>query len=301
MCIAERDDVLRERLVEPRDPREEGRRRRVQIGADGVHAILDDRVELPRQQRLIEVVLILANPDGLGLDAHELGERILQPASDRDRSAQRHVEIGELLSAEGRCRVDRGPGLRDHDLRQFQRRMALDQIAGERVGLPRRGAVSNRDELHAVARGERGQRSQRPVPVPARLVRIDGRRVEYLAGTVDDGDLDAGPQPRIQSHRCALSGWCGQEQVVQVTAEHADGFRLGQLAQPLLALDLEMREHSDLPCPADCLGEPGVRRPAFPFDTGPPGNPPLGLRRADRAFVVRQHDREPEDALLAPA
>ena len=99
MLVAERDDVLRERLVEARDPREERRRRRVQIGADGVDAILDDRVELPRQQRLIEVVLILADADGLGLDAHELGERILQPARDRDRAAQRHVEIGNSCAA----------------------------------------------------------------------------------------------------------------------------------------------------------------------------------------------------------
>ena len=106
------------------------------IGADGVDAILDDRVELPRQQRLIEVVLVLADADRLGLDAHELGERILQPARNRDRAAQRHVEIGELLRGERRCRVDRGPGLGHDDLRQRQRRMLLDQIAGERVGLP---------------------------------------------------------------------------------------------------------------------------------------------------------------------
>ena len=132
-------------------------------------------------------------------------------------------------------------------------------------------------------------------------MRIDGRRVEHLAGTVDDGDLDARPQPRIEPHRRALSGRRGQQQVVQVAAEHADRFRLGQLAQPLLALDLEVREHSDLPRPAHRLGEPRVRRPAFLFDAGLPGNPALGLRRAGGAFFVRQHDGEPENAFLAPA
>ena len=152
-----------------------------------------------------------------------------------------------------------------------------------------------------MARGERGQRAQRAVPVLARLVRIDGRRVEHLAGAVDDGDLDARPQPRIESHRRALPGWRGEQQVVQVAAEHADRFRLGQFAQPLLALDLEVREQPDLPRRAHGLGEPGVRRPAFLFDAGPPGNPALGLRRAGGAFVVRQHDREPQDAFLAPA
>ena len=135
MLVAERDDVLCERLVEAGDSREQRRRRRVQVGPDGVDAIFDNRVELPRQQRLIEVVLILADADGLGLDAHELGEGILQTARNRDRAAQRHIEIGKLLGGECRCRVDRGPGLRDDDLRQRQCRLPLDQIAGERVCL----------------------------------------------------------------------------------------------------------------------------------------------------------------------
>ena len=84
---------------------------------------------------LIEIVLILADADRLGLDAHELGERILQAARDRDRSAQRHVEIGKLLRRELRRRIDGGAGLGDHDLRQRQLRVPCDQIGGERVGL----------------------------------------------------------------------------------------------------------------------------------------------------------------------
>ena len=118
VLVAERDDVLGERFVEAGDAREQRRRRGVDVGADGVDAVLDDRVELLRQLRLADVVLILADADRLRLDAHELGERILQPARDRHRAAQRHVEIGKLLRRELRRRVDRGAGLRDHDLRQ---------------------------------------------------------------------------------------------------------------------------------------------------------------------------------------
>ena len=69
-----------------------------------------------RQLRLADVVLILADADRLRLDAHELGERILQPARDRDRAAQRDVEIGKFLRRELRRRVDRRAGLRDDDL-----------------------------------------------------------------------------------------------------------------------------------------------------------------------------------------
>src|SRR4249919_3424511 len=48
-----------------------------------------------------EVVLVLADADGFRIDLDELGQRILQPASDRDRTAQRHVEVGQLLRGEG--------------------------------------------------------------------------------------------------------------------------------------------------------------------------------------------------------
>ena len=122
--------------------------------------------------------------------------------------------------------------------------MARDQIAGERVGLARGRAVADRDELHAVPRAERGEGAKRTVPVLARLVRIDRRGVEHLAGAVDDRDFHAGAEPRVQPHRRALSGGRGQQQVVQVAAEDANGFGLGLLAQPLLDLGLEVRRAS---------------------------------------------------------
>ena len=102
---------------------------------------------LLRQLHLVDVVLILADADRLRLDAHELGERILQAARDRHRAAQRDVEVGKLLRRELRRRVDRRAGLGDDDLGERQLRVARDQVAGELVGLARRGAVADRDEL----------------------------------------------------------------------------------------------------------------------------------------------------------
>ena len=85
--------------LRPGDARQQRRRRGVDVGADRVDAVLDDRVELPRQLRLADVVLVLADADRLRLDPHQLGERILQAARDRDRAAQRHVEIGNSCAA----------------------------------------------------------------------------------------------------------------------------------------------------------------------------------------------------------
>ena len=179
--------------------------------------------------------------------------------------------------------------------------MALDQIAGERVGLARGRAVADRDELHVVPRAEGSEGAERTIPVLPRLVRIDRRGVEHLSGAVDDSDFHAGPEPRVQPDRRALSRGRGQEQVVQVTAEDANGLRLGLLAQPLLGLDLEVREHPDLPCPANRLDEPGVSRPALLRDTGFSANAALRLAGTSRTLFVRQRDGEAQDPFLAPA
>ena len=72
-------------------------------------------------------------------------------------------------------------------------------------------------------------------------MRIDGGGVEQLAGAVDDRDLDAGADARIEAHRHALAGRRGEQQVVQVAAEHADRFGFGLLAQPLFDIQLEVR------------------------------------------------------------
>ncbi len=52
-----------------------------------------------RQAVLVHVMLVLAHADGLGVDLHQLRQRILQAPRDRHRAAQRHVEVRELRGA----------------------------------------------------------------------------------------------------------------------------------------------------------------------------------------------------------
>ena len=77
-----------------------------------------------RELRLADVVLVLADADRLRIDAHQLGERVLQPARDRDGAAQRDVEVRELLRRQLRRRVDRRARFRHHHLGQLQLRVA---------------------------------------------------------------------------------------------------------------------------------------------------------------------------------
>ena len=108
-----------------------------------VDAVLDHGVERARQLELAEIVLVLADADRLRIDLHQLGQRILQPARDRHRAAQGHVEAGQLLRRIGRGRIDRRAGLRHHDLRaacssgsRFISSVASLSVSREAVPLP---------------------------------------------------------------------------------------------------------------------------------------------------------------------
>ena len=100
------DDVLRDPVTKARDARQQRRGGGVDVDADGVHAVFHDRIERARQFELRQIVLVLADADRLRIDLHELGERILQPPRDRDRAAQRHVEVRQFLARIFGGRID---------------------------------------------------------------------------------------------------------------------------------------------------------------------------------------------------
>ena len=100
--------------------RQQRRRGRVDVDAHSVDTILDHLIERARKFVFAEIVLILAHADRLRINLDQLGERVLQPPGDRDRSAQGHVEPWQFLRGKSRSGVDRSPGLRDDDLGQLK-------------------------------------------------------------------------------------------------------------------------------------------------------------------------------------
>ena len=72
--------IARQRRVESGDACKQGGRGGIDVDADSVDAILDNRIETLGQLALVDVVLILTNADGFGIDLDQLRERILQSA-----------------------------------------------------------------------------------------------------------------------------------------------------------------------------------------------------------------------------
>ena len=243
-------DILCQAGADARDARQQRRRGGVDIDPDRIHAVLDHGVERARQLVLAEIVLVLADADRFRVDLDQLGEGILQPSRNRYCAAQGDVEVGQFLRGIGGGGIDRGTGLRNHDLRHLQVRQQLDQFGRELVGLPRCGSVADRDQFDLMLLGQLAEDGERLVPLPLRFMRIDHRGRDHLAGGVDHRDLDAGTVTRIKAHGGARAGGGGEQEVAQIGGEHPDRFLLGRIPQPHPQIDAEMDLDLGAPGPA---------------------------------------------------
>ena len=297
-------DALRQTETDARHPRQQRRGRRIGIDADRVDAVLDHGIERARQLGFAKIVLILPDTDRLGIDLDQFGQRILQPPGDRHRAAKGHVELGQFLRRKRRRRIDRRAGFRNHDLRHFQVVQQLDQFGGELVGLARRRAVADRDQIDAVGDRELAQRRQRFVPLPLRFMRIDHRGRHHLAGRIDHRNLDAGAIAGIEPHGHARTGGRRQQQVAQVRSEHTHALGLGGGPQPHPQIDVEMHLDLGAPRPPRGVDQPAIAQAAL-IGNGKALHD-LQLIRARRAGAGRgrlriRHDLQFEDFLLLAA
>src|SRR5690606_27259487 len=91
------NDVLGEQGVQARDAGQQGRRGGVDVHADRVYAVLDHRIQRAGQFALVDVMLILSDAYGLGLDLDEFGERVLKTAVDGQRTAQAYDQSRKFV------------------------------------------------------------------------------------------------------------------------------------------------------------------------------------------------------------
>jgi hypothetical protein len=218
-------------------------------------------------------VLVLAHADRLGIDLHQLGQRVLQPPGDGDGGAQRQVQLRELLARHVGRGVDRRAGLVDH--RHHGPALGRDVAEGflhQLVRLAAGGAVPHRDQLHRVLGGEAGDL----VAEAVLLVQVHDAGGQQRAGAADDGQLAPGAEPGIHAQHRARTGGRGQQQRLQVLPE--DGDRL------LVGARLQLHPHLHLH-----RGEPGGggTRPRLRGGSAPA----RGARRRSGAAAPRRSPR----------
>src|SRR5699024_1976280 len=90
--VAVLDHVVGDTGAQAGHARQQRRRGGIDIHADAVDAVFHARVQRARQLDLVDVVLVLADADGLGFDLDQLGQRVLQAPGNRPRAAPAGVQ-----------------------------------------------------------------------------------------------------------------------------------------------------------------------------------------------------------------
>src|SRR5262245_15279155 len=98
MLIAIRDGILCKLISDTGNVFQKVDRRAVQVDTNAIDAGFDDRCETALQFLLIDIMLILADTNGLRFRLDQLRQWILQSSRDRYRAADCNIELWKFLS-----------------------------------------------------------------------------------------------------------------------------------------------------------------------------------------------------------
>ena len=191
------DDVGSKFGTNTSDMREQGRAGCVDIHTDAVDHAFDHAVKGMRERGLIDIMLIHAHANGLGIDLDQLSERILRAAGNGYRAADGDIEIGEFGARERLCGIYRSARFVDDKI--FCSRCILREFSGELFSFARSSAVADSDERDVMAVDHILQGVDRTLPIVLRFMRIDCARVEEFASGVYHSDFAAGAEARINA------------------------------------------------------------------------------------------------------
>ena len=298
VLVAKFDDALRGAGVEAGDIAEEMGAGGVEFHADMVHARDDSVIERALEGGLVDIVLVLADADGFGVDFDEFGERVHEAASNGNGTAHREVEIREFLAGDFRGGVDRRAGFA-HDDNRDGRRQA--EGANEGFGFARGGAVTDGDGFDFETGDDRLDDFSSLGAVAGSFFRIDDFVHQEFSLGIEHDKFAAGAEAGVEREGRFLTERRGEEKFADVFGKDADGFLVGFLfiENASLALHSETEEAlvAIMRGEADLLGG-GVRafdekmverREGLLFQRRDAGEKqPFGLAAADGEEAVRR-------------
>ena len=148
LLLAEINDPPSRQLVQARNVPQQGNAGGIEVNSHEVDTTANDRFECFLELLGIDVMLVEADADVLGLDLDEFGERILKSAADRDGAPEGGVEFRQLVAAHLAGRVNARARLVDDH---------IGQLCQQVIGLVGLGWAGRRRRC----RGRPGSRSAR--------------------------------------------------------------------------------------------------------------------------------------------
>src|SRR5216684_295910 len=177
--------------------------------------------------------------------------------------------------------------------------MESNELCTEPVSFARGGAVPDRDQFHPMLSGKPRQLSNRLVPTTLWLMRVNRRRCRDLPGPGDHGNFDAGPIPRIKTHRRARARGSREQQVTQVSGEHLHRGIFRSLPEPKAQVAFDVNLDPRPPGQAHRIDQPAVAGPTMIGDLEPVRD--LPLEGVGLAAIRRGHQLQGEHLLLLAA
>ena len=238
-------------------------------------------------------MLVLSHADGLGVDLHQLRQRVLEAPGNGYGRPETHVVLGELLRRQGAGGVHAGPGLADDHVADMGASLIHlpDQLHRHLLRLPAGCAVADGDVLHAVLSDQLCQGGDSLVLLPLAVGGVYHGGVQHFARAVHHRHLAAHPVPRVQAHGDPALHRGLHQQGLQIQGELADGPLVRPLRQVGASLPLQGGEDQAVVCV--------LRRGLDKFHCGAAGDdhmPPDGL---EGPVPVQLH-ADLQKALLLP-
>ena len=207
----------------------QGKGSRVQVDPYRIDAGLDDSGQTFGKLLLVHVVLILADAHGLGVNLHELRQRVLQAAGDGSRRPLTDIEVGKLFRSQRRCAVDRSPGFAYDYI--FQRLfpgplgrflLLFKEIGNDLLRLPGSSPVSNGKDRDVVLIYQTVKDDLGLFHLVLGGRRVDDCRIKNPSGRIDDGQLAAGTKGRVPAENCPAGKRLLHEELAGVFRENFD-------------------------------------------------------------------------------
>ena len=194
----------------------------------------------------LDVVLVEPHADIGRVDLDQFAQRILQPASDRDRAAQGGVVIGKFLSPQPTGRIDAGPRLvDDHIGHVFLGQLFGNQRGEEILGLAAGGPVADdrHRELETVDQFEHLLASLLATFLAPD--QINHAMFQNIAELVQRHQLATALEARVDGQHAMVAHRRLQQQIAEILGKHSDRMRLGPIGQ--LAANFPFQARQDQP------------------------------------------------------
>ena len=182
-------------------------------------------------------MLILTHADGLGVDFHQLCQRVLEAAGNGHGRAQIHIVFREFLRRQGRGGVHRRPGFIDDGIAGLGE--GAQQLHRHGLRLPGGGAVADGQVLYLVLAHEGGQGGDGLLLFSFAEGGIDHAGVQHLAGGIHHGHLAAVAVAGVKAHGDEALHRRLHQQRLQIQGEIVDGTLAGPVGELTAYLPLD--------------------------------------------------------------